>query len=549
MIQHFENLQTPLKAIHLYPTLSDQEYRFTQGGWLSVTARSLWDLWNDSSFLSSQQRLALNRVEPFDEWEELALFASHYFLLVAVKNTEASSELIKSYVDAPVIPFNQGLAAFPEQSASYSPTSQYEASPKGYCERRYGAMFPISSRVVGYHGGLGTQSRLNSTDLYKLGEATYEIQLLPPRSIEPRMCHTMTTVGIDKCLLVGGRTSPDRALSDCWLRRLAGWERVDDLPMPIYRHSATPVSLNGGEQGVLVYGGKTSKGNVIGGWLLWRESAGWVKIRVAGQDAEPRFGAVLDSASFNNGMLLGGMTEDGMICPDIWEWKIDDTESSPFIHLSNRNSNFTPPVRNAICRLGACLVWSPAGLLLIGGVSSHYLPQALDILCLSKDHGTIDPVPGVIDSTCNGLQPLLIGHSAISSQDSVAIAGGGAVCFSFGTYWNRGILSLNTRNHSHPQVWKLHHEQGQVSGNSQQATNPEVLTEGTPSSLQFLNPNIGISTVRVEQPRDFERVVNNSHPVVIEGLDIGPCTSEWSLEALKLKIGWNTSVRVCAYGI
>ena len=44
MLQHFEKLQTPLKAIHVYPKLSDQERRFREAGWVSASARNLWDL-------------------------------------------------------------------------------------------------------------------------------------------------------------------------------------------------------------------------------------------------------------------------------------------------------------------------------------------------------------------------------------------------------------------------------------------------------------------------------------------------------------------------
>jgi tRNA wybutosine-synthesizing protein 4 len=32
-----------------------------------------------------------------------------------------------------------------------------------------------------------------------------------------RMCHTITDIGDEGALLVGGRTSPDNALADCWI--------------------------------------------------------------------------------------------------------------------------------------------------------------------------------------------------------------------------------------------------------------------------------------------------------------------------------------------
>ena len=83
MIQHFNNLQTPLKNIDAYPRLSDQVQRFLGAGWDFVKAKSLWDIFNDPKFVSHEERITLDKVEPFDEWEEFILFASHYFLVVA----------------------------------------------------------------------------------------------------------------------------------------------------------------------------------------------------------------------------------------------------------------------------------------------------------------------------------------------------------------------------------------------------------------------------------------------------------------------------------
>src|SRR5271156_5877915 len=83
MLHHFEKLNTPLRSIHAYSGAHDQTQRFFAAGYTTVRVQSLWELWSDPDFLSPSQRLALDKVEPFDEWEELALFASHYFLLTA----------------------------------------------------------------------------------------------------------------------------------------------------------------------------------------------------------------------------------------------------------------------------------------------------------------------------------------------------------------------------------------------------------------------------------------------------------------------------------
>lgn len=84
MLAHFEKLRTPLRAIGRMDQMKD---RFAAAGFPEpgIDIRTLWELWSDPTFLSAEQRRALDRVEPFDEWEEFALFGSHYFLLVAEK--------------------------------------------------------------------------------------------------------------------------------------------------------------------------------------------------------------------------------------------------------------------------------------------------------------------------------------------------------------------------------------------------------------------------------------------------------------------------------
>ena len=91
MIEHFEKLRTPLRCLVKYSKLQDQQRRFLRYEWSSVNVKSLWDCWLDPSIISITQRQALDQAEPFDEWEEFILFASHYFLLVASTSLQRDS--------------------------------------------------------------------------------------------------------------------------------------------------------------------------------------------------------------------------------------------------------------------------------------------------------------------------------------------------------------------------------------------------------------------------------------------------------------------------
>ena len=296
MIQHFDNLQTPLKSVKKYPRLSDQERRFKDAGWGSTSARNLWDLWSDSSFLSVEQRLALNSIEPFDEWEEFVLFASHYFLL------EASSDA-RFLGQAP----DEQLSTTDQTPENFAKTIlQPGGSSKSVNHRRFGAMFEIAPGTLGNHGGHGTNGRLNITTAYRLGSEMGHREPCPPLEIEPRMCHTITELEAANALLVGGRASPDRAMSDCWLRQGETWKRIEDLPGPLYRHCSTAIANQQKKDAVLIFGGRVNGHHTSDAWLLWHEPTGWVHLEVQGTPPGPRFGGTMSAVGVNHGILVCG---------------------------------------------------------------------------------------------------------------------------------------------------------------------------------------------------------------------------------------------------
>lgn len=69
MVAHFQKLSTPIKSVSTYLTVHQQHTRFRDRGWSTVRAQSLWSAWSDESFLTADDRRALNGLEPFDEWE------------------------------------------------------------------------------------------------------------------------------------------------------------------------------------------------------------------------------------------------------------------------------------------------------------------------------------------------------------------------------------------------------------------------------------------------------------------------------------------------
>lgn len=544
MIQHFEKLQTPLRCVNKYPSLQHQRQRFLDLGWDQVAASSLWDLWRDSRFLSDEERIALKDVEPFDEWEEFALFASHYFVAVAVTSTDVQGpkEYIGPYRSIPTVRLgkDEGHEAVAPPRDPF--VLQYQENPKGRGRRRFGAAIQLANRSVGCHGGLGPQSRLNSTDVYVNGITEGLIWPTPPVSVAARMCHTITGLDGLSSLLVGGRTSPGNALGDCWLQYRQSWKQVHDLPSPRYRHCATGFfSIN---PAVLVSGGKSSEGVVLADYVLWRADSGWQKVHVIGAAPRPRFGASLSTIGSTSGILLGGMSEDGIVLSDSWYWFLDLHAENVTIRFQQVNL-LSPNFDGFAARFGASFSKTRLGLLLTGGIADRGLiAQESEVVILRRGKcATLESREDFcgsfylerVDMVCDGPRPLLVGHSIITVDPNLLIVGGGAVCFSFGTHWNAGIWTLHGRKDLPCPEWRLCNvsEGTQPSASVIPPTKRNGNGDQSPNNIQAK----AIGRVRVASGQGFEEIVTKANPVILEGLDIGSCTRVWTTDYLRDAVG------------
>lgn len=325
MLAHFDKLQTPLRPVLAYPTTQDQENRFKKVGWADVRARNLWELWGSSDFLSPEERMELDEVEPFDEWEEFALFGCHYTLL------EASNVPLPT----PRPPYTATVAADSPGKADsklLKGKMEYTESAKAGGIRRFGASLSVKGGngcpdLKGNFGGMGVNNRLGSIDIFTNASQGGSSSPGPTLRGKPetRMCHTLTELGDCGSLLVGGRSSPDKAFADCWLYSKLShtWERVDDIPVARYRHSA--FSLDNGS--VLVTGGKKDSKTVLRDTFLWNRQTGWTEC-LTDQDGKPQvFGALIiydvtSTTSTTSGFLVGGMSTDGRVSTDLWSWEL-----------------------------------------------------------------------------------------------------------------------------------------------------------------------------------------------------------------------------------
>ncbi|KAJ5098426.1 leucine carboxyl methyltransferase [Penicillium argentinense] len=425
MMSHFNKWRAPLFSIHKFPSLAEQEQRFRNAGWPQARARCLWDLWSDDEFLPASIRTGLDSFEAFDEWEEFALFASHYFVLVA-SNTPPTPEA--------------HITTGTDKHTSGDISSQFVVTPNcplaKHGRRRYGALVPDSScnHLVGYHGGQGEQSRLSSSDLYTNTEAAAEPDSTPLSNNIPAR---------------------------------------HPLPNPSPTVGATDVRCEDESSSILVYGGKTQDNKILDSWLVWsyKEEAGWQPVKTIGSSPEARFGASIARIADTSGILFGGIGANGTILEDIWAWDLTRCDDGflqiELIDVTRCIHNATPQLFPFMNRFGATVNATSYGLVLAGGIIPRQIvPVDKEILLLDprqllKASAEKQCDPSVVSAiglgqSFNGPRPLLTGHVACTiGTDQVLLLGGGAVCYAFGNFWTEGTWLLQPQPSATENEWGM----------------------------------------------------------------------------------------------
>lgn len=552
MLKHFAKLNTPLRSVLTYPGCHTQILRFQTAGYLQTEVQNLWELWADPRFLSPTQRMSLDEVEPFDEWyedlallykslreltivyrEEFALFASHYCLIVAQtgpdplipeqpKSRRASIDSFASDMST------RTVSPYGRQSQWFAYT--YSQNPENQGRTHHASAFFIPNEdAVGIFGGIGQKNRLSTTSVYTSADNKDMVfPILPPEDIGARSCHTITTMGNGQNILVGGRASPSAPMRDCWLQTGSKWERIQDLPEPRFRHRACAVVLPHNQYGIVIYGGRTSATKVAIDVLLWDHQNGWQKLKSLRGDPMPRFGASFVRLGYNHGLLFGGMRQDGVICQGLWRWRltIRDNVVAGISFKTSSALDTSAGVFPWLARLGASYSVIRNELLLIGGVAKQgCIPKDYEILSILGSFSAFGEYEKEMDLRVACVipkkdpdvpRPFLIGHSTHrTAKETTIIIGGGAVCFSFGAYFNPGCWLLYDREAGVSSNWAL------LKPNSSTATKRPARKEGiihAPAVVDRVSPS----------ENNFLTILRDGRPRLLTGLDLGPCISLWT---------------------
>jgi len=272
--------------------------------------------------------------------------------------------------------------------------------------------------------------------------------------------------------------------------------------------------------------------------LFWGSEKQWRKVRITGEQPCPRSGAAMLATGAGYGFLTGGISEDGRVLSDLWKWRVSSSAGSE-AELTITFTNFTTGIKHCdtegvFGRYGAKLVRSPWGILLFGGVGVDILGLKDEILVIEGDWSI-----SRLQVNFTGPRPLLVGSDVVEIGDGeVFLVGGGAVCFSFGTFWNEGSYTIRTSPEANVSSWRL--LTPAVKPAQEVPINSKPFLEDQNREKERLRrPREAKKITRkvIASAEDFQAIMSKGRPVILEGLDIGQCTALWDLPYLKKTVG------------
>lgn len=184
-------------------------------------------------------------------------------------------------------------------------------------------------------------------------------------------------------------------------------------------------------------------------------------------------------------------------------------------------------------------------MLLAGGITSLGVVQSQDqILSLEiqKDLSIVSCRVNMKDERSRH-DLMLIGHAVevIDNGDAFLVLGGGAVCFSFGTFRNRNIYLFKSSrgNDQISDSWKVVPNDPRMNALSPRAEQALPRTLNPSDTLRVISvPRVP----RLKTHEEFQALVDARKPVVLQELPLGNCVRTWTYDYLKATVGATTEV-------
>lgn len=142
--------------------------------------------------------------------------------------------------------------------------------------------------------------------------------------------------------------------------------------------------------------------------------------------------------------------------------------------------------------------------------------------------------------------PFMIGSSVLRVDNSIVVFGGGATCFSMGSYWQGGASTISI--HNKPVHWMESWPPPIMDSVRPQLLCSRKFIGSTQMSLQRNSIEVeasitNIARTRLETPQQFQDILEAAVPVVIEKADFGDCVQKWTTTYMIDRVGHDTQVK------
>ncbi|XP_034042461.1 tRNA wybutosine-synthesizing protein 4 [Thalassophryne amazonica] len=442
MQEHFLKLNSALRALQQYPDTAAQRCRFLDKGWEHCVCVDMNNFYLD--LVPEEERLRVEHLEPFDEYEEWHQKCSHYFVLTASRGALMAQALLTC---------PPGLSSGP----SWSPVV-LNVSTLPVCMEGLG----LASTVLGpgvvlltggsCRGGRGAVSRILTRGPGGWRAVTVE----PTADFGIRLYHTAAPLPGGASVLFGGRSSPlkpakglfkvtldlcgssaslqtgNQGTVECCVEETVC---TGPLPVPRWRHTATVVRHKGKDV-LFVFGGRNETEAVLGdGHFLCLDRQHWTEIPVEGAPPAPRLSHT--ACPYQGGaVVFGGLNAAGRPLGDVFVLRPVDRG-----FCWDRVEVQPPPVP----RYSHSAHVIEDKLVVVGGVWLHSdgVPgvAVIDLRTGSGVEFRLDtssvPWPLMLHSFCSELMD--------PAEPDLLLIGGGGNCFSFGTHLNPQPVTVDLR--------------------------------------------------------------------------------------------------------